>query len=636
MKRSVSMILSLLLGVLLVGPLAAAPAAASPDCSETAAWGSASQIVDSRPAGLMRDLRAGRQECYDRLVVDLDGPAPGYVVEYVPQVVYDGSGIPVPLRGTADLLVYLRTAAHDGDYNPTYDPPVPHEAVDVTGFETFRQVAFLGTFEGETTLGLGVRERLPFRVLSLEGPGSGGRLVIDVAHSWQGQGSPSASPFGNYESAAGVEGGVEVKGWTIDPDRTQPIYVWVTVDGAGRHLYANGDRPDVGAVYPAYGPGHGFRGVVPASPGSQVVCVTASNVGLGGHTPLGCRTVSVPSGSPFGNFESATGVAGGVEIKGWTVDPSAPTTALYAWVTIDGVGRHVLADKSRPDVGAALPGYGPNHGFRDTLPAAAGSRRVCVTAANVGPGSHTSLGCRTVTVPSASPFGNYESAAAVVGGIEVKGWMADPSAPTTPLYAWVTVDGIGRHLYANRTRSDVAAAYPAYGPDHGFRGTIPAGPGTHQVCVTAANVGPGSHTPLGCRTVALTAVDVYFQHEDRFVAGTEPYTEAVERTVSAASPAAGALEALFAGPTTAEQAQSLRVVLSEATGFADLSISGGIARVRLTGGCNSQGATFTVYNLIEPTLKQFATVDYVKVYSPGGETAEPDGPSDSIPACLEP
>jgi hypothetical protein len=29
-----------------------------------------------------------------------------------------------------------------------------------------------------------VRARLPFRVLTLDGPGAGTRLVIDVAHRW--------------------------------------------------------------------------------------------------------------------------------------------------------------------------------------------------------------------------------------------------------------------------------------------------------------------------------------------------------------------------------------------------------------------------------------------------------------------
>ena len=37
---------------------------------------------------------------------------------------------------------------------------------------------------GQTTLGLGVRARLPFRAFVLAGPGDGSRLVVDVAHLW--------------------------------------------------------------------------------------------------------------------------------------------------------------------------------------------------------------------------------------------------------------------------------------------------------------------------------------------------------------------------------------------------------------------------------------------------------------------
>jgi hypothetical protein len=222
-------------------------------------------------------------------------------------------------------------------------------------------------------------------------------------------------PFGNFESAStwGVAGGVEVKGWAIDPDTTASIYVWVTVDGVGRHLLANVNRPDVEAVYPAFGPRHGFSGVVPAAPGARRVCVTASNVGLGSHTPLGCRTVTVPvPGSPFGHFDSAStwAVAGGVEVKGWAIDPDT-TAPIYVWVTVDGVGRHLSANVNRPDVGAAYPAFGPRHGFSGVVPAAPGARRVCVTASNVGPGSHTPLGCLTVTVPTTCvPFGSTDPA----------------------------------------------------------------------------------------------------------------------------------------------------------------------------------------------------------------------------------
>jgi hypothetical protein len=54
----------------------------------------------------------------------------------------------------------------------------------VSGYRTFRQVAYAGSFEGQTTIGVGVRARLPFRVFTLAGPGSNSRLVIDVAHHW--------------------------------------------------------------------------------------------------------------------------------------------------------------------------------------------------------------------------------------------------------------------------------------------------------------------------------------------------------------------------------------------------------------------------------------------------------------------
>ena len=56
--------------------------------------------------------------------------------------------------------------------------------MNVSGFDTFRQVASGGSFEGYTTVGLGVRARLPFRTFVLPGPGAGSRLVIDVAHRW--------------------------------------------------------------------------------------------------------------------------------------------------------------------------------------------------------------------------------------------------------------------------------------------------------------------------------------------------------------------------------------------------------------------------------------------------------------------
>src|SRR5688500_12274260 len=61
-------------------------------------------------------VRAGRNKNFDRLVFDFEGPAPGHRVQYVPQLIQDGSGRPIPLRGRAVVEIVLRPAvAHRDD-----------------------------------------------------------------------------------------------------------------------------------------------------------------------------------------------------------------------------------------------------------------------------------------------------------------------------------------------------------------------------------------------------------------------------------------------------------------------------------------------------------------------------------------
>jgi hypothetical protein len=131
------------------------------------------------------NVRTGRHTCYDRFVVDLTGGPTGYDVRYVRNVYQDGSGFLVPLRGGAKLQIVVRAPSYNIDTGKaTYSPKNSKELTNVAGYRTFRQLAFAGTFEGQTTIGLGVRARLPFRVFTLAGPGSNSRLVIDVAHQW--------------------------------------------------------------------------------------------------------------------------------------------------------------------------------------------------------------------------------------------------------------------------------------------------------------------------------------------------------------------------------------------------------------------------------------------------------------------
>ncbi len=129
---------------------------------------------------------------------------------------------------------------------------------------------------------------------------------------------------------------------------------------------------------------------------------------------------------------------------------------------------------------------------------------------------------------------------------------------------------------------------------------------------------------------------VYFFDVNRFQENREPFFVPRFRQVPAANPATGVMDRLFAGPLPQERANGLRLLRSHATDFADLSIEEKIARVRLVHGCSSGGATVTVAGEIIPSLRQFDTVDWVKILDPDGHTADPVGPGDSIPDCLNP
>lgn len=166
-----------------LGFLAPGPASAATSYCGLA-WGSLAKTEPGMSAASVTNVRTGQHYCFDRMVVDLSGPAAGYTVRYVPVVVQDGSGLEIPLRGSAFLQVTVNAPSYDSSGNATYSPVSQTELSDVSGYQTFRQVAYAGSFEGYTSLGLGVRARLPFRVFTLDGPDSGSRLVVDVAHFW--------------------------------------------------------------------------------------------------------------------------------------------------------------------------------------------------------------------------------------------------------------------------------------------------------------------------------------------------------------------------------------------------------------------------------------------------------------------
>lgn len=165
-----------------LGLIAPTSAQAAPYCGIT--WGSLPKEAGGYSTAPLTNVRAGRHDCYDRIVMDIAGGENGFEVQYVTAVHEGGSGNVVPLRGGAFLEITLLNPAYDENGQSTYNPLNRDELVNVNGWRTFRQAAWAGSYEGSTTIGLGVRARLPFRAFSLDGPGDGSRVVIDVAHLW--------------------------------------------------------------------------------------------------------------------------------------------------------------------------------------------------------------------------------------------------------------------------------------------------------------------------------------------------------------------------------------------------------------------------------------------------------------------
>lgn len=160
----------------------APPGGVAADCRDVA-WGSATKAFPRMTTSPITGVRAGRHNCFDRVVIDLAStPAAGWNVQYG-TVSEPGTGNPVPVRGGASLEVIVRAPTHTSGGTPTFTPADPEELVTVGGYQTLRQAVFVGTFEGQSTFGVGVRARLPFRVFAIEEAGRA-RLVVDVAHRW--------------------------------------------------------------------------------------------------------------------------------------------------------------------------------------------------------------------------------------------------------------------------------------------------------------------------------------------------------------------------------------------------------------------------------------------------------------------
>jgi hypothetical protein len=172
---------------------------------------------------------------------------------------------------------------------------------------------------------------------------------------------------------------------------------------------------------------------------------------------------------------------------------------------IDGrFGVKTDANGVRNDVGAMLPAYGANHGYDTYMAVASGNHAVCAYGINAaGTGTNTMLGCRYFVI-NGDPKGNLDLVSSPKANTaRVAGWTFDPDAPLATTVVHVYVDGgFGGVFDANKVRTDIGAAFPGAGNNHGYDFQLNLSRGAHTVCTYAINTaGAGTNPNLGCRSV---------------------------------------------------------------------------------------------------------------------------------------
>jgi hypothetical protein len=137
--------------------------------------------ADGGEVALLRDVRVGRHEGYERIVFEFVGDSlPGYRMEWTEaDITADGSGDPVRVDGAARLVMVFDPASgvdlSGAEFAVVYRGP---DRIPLAGAtEVVHDLVRTGDFEGILTWVAGASTAVPFRVQSLRSPS---RLVVDV------------------------------------------------------------------------------------------------------------------------------------------------------------------------------------------------------------------------------------------------------------------------------------------------------------------------------------------------------------------------------------------------------------------------------------------------------------------------
>lgn len=222
--------------------------------------------------------------------------------------------------------------------------------------------------------------------------------------------------------------------------------------------------------------------------------------------------------NPVGAYDTAEGGINSVTVSGWAFDKDDISRGLDIHVYVGGPAGSgapcylLSANKERKDVGNAY-GVGNYHGFYGTVRTdRTGTQGIYLYAINVGGGTNTFLGSKTVNISKGNvPTGTFDTLRGDTESINISGWAFDRDNVSKALDIHVYIGGpagSGAPCYivrADKERRDVGNSYSGVGNYHGYNADIKTNKtGKQKVYVYAIDIESGLGNPLlGCKETTI-------------------------------------------------------------------------------------------------------------------------------------
>ncbi len=256
-------------------------------------------------------------------------------------------------------------------------------------------------------IGIGPGSPIYFDMESYSPTSAATKAVLTFLSAWTTKLHALGYSSGVYSSSG--SGIADLAGQVGGTTYALPDDIWIA-DWDNEESTANSEVPE--SAWADHQRIHQFRGGHNETWGGTTINIDSDYVD--GAT-VGIGSPVVTADDPIGKLElSGSPAPGQLRIKGWTLDPDAPTEALSITAVVGGrEGQKgvetyelgAIANLERTDVAEVHKVAGPFHGF-DTriVTIKSGPEPVCVYAVNVALGGNRLLGCKTTTIPVAITF----------------------------------------------------------------------------------------------------------------------------------------------------------------------------------------------------------------------------------------